>query len=169
MLPTGKHKAALMTVLQPVFAAIKERALDERLEFVLNRNFGVASSTHETLTNLLNSGLTEGWVAYAPVPGAGYKRGRIADPSEETAGLSVESGLLSSVKGQYHCHTRGEIDMVVPIDESAQWCGHGAGWVVYPPLSEHFPTTTGGTALILYFLPNGEIEYRCPPPILCGA
>lgn len=163
MLPTGNHKTAMMTALRPIFAAIKGRPLDASLEFILNRNFGVASSAHESLTRLLCAGVEEGWVAYAPVPGAGYSRGRIADPSEETAGLSVESGLLSSVKGQYHCHTRGEIDLVVPMESSARWCGHGAGWVVYPPLSEHFPTTTGGKALILYFLPNGEIEYRSPP------
>ena len=163
MLPSGQHKAAMMAVLRPVFDAIRGRALDEVLEFTLNRNFGIASSTHESLVRLLQSGLEEGWAAYAPVPGAGYSRGRIADPSNETAGLSVESGLLCNVKGQYHCHTRGEIDMIVPIDSGARWCGHEAGWVVYPPMSEHFPTTTGGKALVLYFLPDGEIEYRVPP------
>ena|SRR5579862_7080694 len=163
MLPSGQHKAAMMAVLRPVFDAIRGHALDETLEFVLNRNFGVASSTHESLVRLLRLGLEEGWVAYAPVPGADYSRGRIADPSDETAGLSVESGLLCNVKGQYHCHTRGEIDMIVPIEGSARWCGHEAGWVVYPPKSEHFPTTTGN-AVVLYFLPNGEIEYRAPPP-----
>jgi hypothetical protein len=30
-----------------------------------------------------------------------------------------------------------------------RWCGHEAGRVVYPPMSEHFPTTTGGKALVL--------------------
>jgi hypothetical protein len=164
MLPSGQHKAAMMAVLRPVFAAIRGRALDETLEFVLNRNFGIASSTHESLVRLLQIGLEEGWVAYAPVPGADYSRGRIADPSDETVGLSVESGLLYNVKGQYHRHTRGEIDMIVPIDSSARWCGHEGGWVVYPPMSEHFPTATGGKLLALYFLPNGEIEYRAPPP-----
>ena len=77
--------------------------------------------------------------------------------------MSVESGLLSDVKGQFHCHTRGEIDMIIPIDPHARWCGHGSGWVVYPPRSEHFPTVAGGKALIMYFLPNGEIEYKVPP------
>jgi len=53
--------------------------------------------------------------------------------------------------------------MIIPIDRSAQFSGHGIGWTVFPPLSEHFPTVTGGKALMMYFLPNGEIEYKTPP------
>jgi hypothetical protein len=34
---------------------------------------------------------------------------------------------------------------------------------VYPPLSEHYPTVTGGKALFMFFLPGGEIEYKAPP------
>jgi hypothetical protein len=29
-------------------------------------------------------------------------------------------------------------------------------------MSERFPTMTGGNALVLHFLPNGEVEYRVP-------
>jgi Domain of unknown function (DUF4863) len=79
--------------------------------------------------------------------------------------MSVESGLLRDVRGQYHCHTRGEIDMIIPIDSGARFCGRGAGWMVYPPLSEHYPTVTGGEALILFFLPNGEIQYKAAPQL----
>jgi 2-hydroxylaminobenzoate mutase len=52
--------------------------------------------------------------------------------------------------------------MIIPLEEGAQFCGHGAGWRVFPPLSEHFPTVTG-KALMMYFLPGGKIEYRTPP------
>jgi hypothetical protein len=76
--------------------------------------------------------------------------------------MSVESAHQRNVKGQYHRHTRGEIDMLIPIDADSRWCGHGAGWVVYPPGSEHFPTATG-EVVTLFFLPNGEIEYEPPP------
>jgi 2-hydroxylaminobenzoate mutase len=58
--------------------------------------------------------------------------------------MSVESALLQDVKGQYHCHTLGEINMIVPLERDGQFCGHGAGWKVFPPMSEHFPTVTGG-------------------------
>ena len=163
MLPTGKHKSEALALVYRVLKHIGDRPFDAELEFRLNRHFGPCSGIYEALTRLLNIGVEEGWVGYAPVEGAGYHRGRIADPASETAGMSVESALLRNVKGQYHCHTRGEIDMIIPIDSSAQFCGHGAGWVVYPPLSEHYSTVTGGKALFMFFLPNGEIEYKTPP------
>jgi 2-hydroxylaminobenzoate mutase len=163
MLPSGEHKAEALTLIQRVLDFIGDRPLDKELEFQLNRRFGPYGGLYERLAELLSAGVDEGWVAYAPIEGAGYNRGRIAAPCRDTAGMSVESGLMRNVRGQYHRHTRGEIDMVIPIDDGSQWCGHGAGWVVYPPGSEHFPTVSGGKALVMFFLPNGEIEYMDPP------
>jgi hypothetical protein len=162
MLPSGKHKPEALSIIHRVLAFIGDRPFDAELEFQLNRRFGPYGGIYERLAKLLHLGLEEGWVGYAPVAGAGYNRGRIAEPTTETAKMSVESALLRDVKGQYHCHTRGEIDMVIPIDASSQWCGHSVGWVVYPPGSEHFPTGRG-QLLVMFFLPNGEIEYKDPP------
>ena len=47
----------------------------------------------------------------------------------------------------------------MPEDEDAEFDGHGAGWVVYPPASAHHPTVSGGRALVLYLLPEGSIEF----------
>lgn len=162
MLPTGKHRTDAVTLIHRVLHYIGDRPFDRELEFQLNRRFGPYGVFYETLRKLLITGIDEGWVGYKPVEGAGYNRGRIADPSRETGGMSVEGAVLSDVKGQYHRHTRGEIAMVVPIDATSRWCGHGPGWVVYPPGSEHFPTVSGGKALVMFFLPNGEIEYKDP-------
>ncbi|CAB3806044.1 hypothetical protein LMG28614_06298 [Paraburkholderia ultramafica] len=164
MLPSGSHKEEMMQVLNRLFNEIRARALDADLETLLNREFGAGSETYGQLTRLLKLGMEEGWAAYVEVEGADYRRGRIAEPSQETAEMSVESGLLHDVKGQYHCHTTGEINMIIPLEEGAQFCGHGAGWRVFPPLSEHFPTVTG-KALMMYFLPGGNIEYRTPPAV----
>jgi hypothetical protein len=163
MLPSGKHKAEALAIAHRILGYIGDRPLDAELEFQLNRRFGPHSGVYETLVKLLNVGVEEGWVAYAPVEGAGYNRGRIAEPTPETAGMSVESAMLRNAKGEYHRHPRGEINLVIPVDSRAQFCGHGAGWVVYPPGSEHFPTVTGGKALFMFFLPNGEVEYKSPP------
>jgi hypothetical protein len=165
MLPTGQHKPELLAVTGRVLQEIGDRPFDAELEFRLNRLFGPASVTYDALERLLQLGLNEGWVGYEAIDGAEYRRGRIAEPSPETVGMSVESAVLRNVKGRYHCHTRGEIDLVIPIDSGARFCGYGAGWVVYPPMSEHFPTVTGGKALFMFFLPNGEIEYKAPPTI----
>ena len=36
---------------------------------------------------------------------------------------------------------------------------------VVPPLSEQAPAVTGGEALILFFMPNGEIQYKAAPQL----
>jgi hypothetical protein len=56
-------------------------------------------------------------------------------------------------------HPLGEIDLVMPIDESARFDGSPAGWVVYPPGSAHRPTVSHGRSLVLYLLPEGRIEF----------
>jgi len=81
------------------------------------------------------------------------------DPSPETAQMSVESGLRRDLKGQYHSHTDSEINMIVPLEEGAQVCGHGAGWRVFTPLSEHFPAVTG-EALMLCLRSTGGRQRR---------
>jgi hypothetical protein len=47
----------------------------------------------------------------------------------------------------------------MPINNDAEFDNHGAGWIVYEPNSAHNPTVTNGTALVLYLLPDGEIEF----------
>lgn len=162
MLPHGPHKDALLRWVHRLCDDIRSRPLDAALEAHLNKAFGEGTEPYAELSRLLKTGVEEGWAGYAQVQGASYRRGRIAEPSEATAGMSVESGLLQDVKGQYHCHTRGEINMIIPLEPGAEFCGHGAGWRVFPPMSEHFPTVTG-RALMMYFLPGGEIDYRPAP------
>jgi 2-hydroxylaminobenzoate mutase len=99
MLPSGSHKEEMMRVLHRLFNEIRARALDADLETLLNREFGAGSETYGQLTRLLKLGMEEGWATYVEVEGADYRRGRIADPSHETADMSVESGLLRDVKG----------------------------------------------------------------------
>ena len=53
----------------------------------------------------------------------------------------------------------GEIDLIMPLDDSATFDGHGAGWLVYGPGSAHPPTVAQGRALVLYLLPQGQIEF----------
>ena len=43
--------------------------------------------------------------------------------------------------------------------EMALFDGRSRGWCVYPPGSDHRPTVTNGRALVLYLLPEGEIEF----------
>ena len=162
MVPTGKHKPELMNLVGEVLSDLEGRPLDADMESHLNERFGPRTSTYRRLCDLLSAGVEEGWAAYVDIQGPNYRRGRLAEPSDKTAQMSIESALLQDVKGQYHCHTLGEINMIIPLEPDGQFCGHGAGWKVFPPMSEHFPTVRG-RALMMYFLPQGKIEYKAPP------
>ncbi|WP_337264710.1 MULTISPECIES: 4-hydroxylaminobenzoate lyase [unclassified Serratia (in: enterobacteria)] len=157
-----KHKKELLEIVYGICDSIRGMPLNNELSEYLNAHYGTNTSTYQTLSRLLQLGVEEGWVAYDEIAGPNYRRGRLADPDFNTAGMSVESGLLYNVKGQYHCHTKGEINMIVPLERDANFCGTTSGWRVFEPMSEHFPTVKG-KALIMFFLPDGAIEYKAPP------
>ena len=66
---------------------------------------------------------------------------------------------MRDVKGPHHVHTQGEIGMIMPIDGAPRFDGIDLGWYVYAAGSDHWPTVAGGTAYVLYFLPDGAIEF----------
>jgi 2-hydroxylaminobenzoate mutase len=133
--------------------------LDADLHTYLNAHYGTQTVGYKTLSRLLKLGVEEQWAAYVEIEGPDYRRGRISEPARETADMSVESGLLRDVKGQYHCHTNGEINMIISLEPGANFCGTGAGWRVFPPLSEHFPTVQG-RALMLFSCWVGESNIK---------
>ncbi|OMQ22891.1 DUF4863 family protein [Serratia oryzae] len=157
-----KHKKEFLDVVHRVCDAIRGMPLDNELAEYLNMHYGPNTGTYQTLSRLLRLGVEEGWVAYVEIEGPSYRRGRLAEIGFNTAGMSIESGLLCNVKGQYHSHTKGEINMIIPLESGANFCGTTAGWRVFEPMSEHFPTVEG-KALIMFFLPDGAIEYKAPP------
>jgi hypothetical protein len=163
MLPNGEHKAEMLEALGRLAHFIGGRLLDEKLERDLNDTYGAHTTNYQELALLLGFGVREGWACYSEISGPDYRRGRIAEPSPEMCGFSVESGMMKDKVGNYHCHTRGEINMVVPVNPTGQFCGHGAGWKVFEPGSSHFPQASGGKIMTIFLLPNGEIEYKKPP------
>ncbi|MDN4574114.1 DUF4863 domain-containing protein [Pandoraea cepalis] len=162
MLPTGKNKDALLALVYQLSEEIRGKPLDGALQEWLNRHYGPGTQRYESLARLIRLGVDEQWCAYVEIDGPDYRRGRIAEPVYETADMSVESGLLKDVKGQYHCHTKGEINMIVPLEPGSNFCGSSAGWRVFAPMSEHYPTVQG-RALMMFFLPGGKIEYKDAP------
>jgi hypothetical protein len=66
---------------------------------------------------------------------------------------------MKECTGPHHVHPNGEIDLVMPLEGSAEFDGQGAGWKVYGPGSAHFPSVRGGRALVLYLLPEGAIQF----------
>ena len=135
-------------------------ALDERLAQELETAFPADGETFSSLAGLCERGVREGWLANREH--GGIKFGRVIRPGPATAGFSVDVVEMDDVVGPHHRHPNGEIDMIIPQDPEAEFDGHGRGWAVYGPGSAHFPTVTGGRAIVLYLLPGGAIEFTPP-------
>lgn len=84
--------------------------------------------------------------------------GRVCKASEESGGYSIDVVHMSA-PGPRHRHPKGEIDYCLALSGQPTFDGRAPGWVVLGPDSVHVPTVEGGEMLIVYLLPDGEIEF----------
>lgn len=138
-------------------AQIAGRPLERPLADWLNAEHGPLSDSFRQLQATCEAGVHAGWLCNRE--GGGIRYGRVFKPADDLQGFSVDVVDMESIAGPRHVHPGGEIDMVMPLSEGARFDGHGAGWVVYGPGSQHAPTVTGGRALVLYLLPAGQIQF----------
>jgi len=108
------------------------------------------------LATLLRSGVADGTLCYRG--GGSVRYSRMWGASEATGGLSADAVRMDG-PGPLHRHPLGEVDLCLSEEGSPSFDGQPPGWVVYGPGSEHVPTVSGGTMLILYLLPDGAIEF----------
>ena len=136
---------------------LQGRPLDTGLDAWLNAEHGPASSSYAALKTSCEAGVAAGWLCNRE--GGGLRYGRIFKPADDLHGFSVDVVDMSDVAGPHHMHPNGEIDLVMPMDGAATFDGRPAGWLVCPPGSAHRPTVPGGRALVLYLLPQGQIQF----------
>lgn len=96
-----------------------------------------------------------------PRSNEGVAFGRVARPSPETAGLSIDAVDIAGT-GAEHTHLEGEVSLCFAEEGDPRFDGHPEGWVVLPPGSHHAPTVEGGRMLIVYFMPNGAVRWGPP-------
>lgn len=149
--------AGFVTHIAQVTSSIAGLPLDARLSARLNADFPAGGEWFIQAEAWCRQGCEEGWLCAREA--GGIRFGRAVQAGEETAGMSVDVVVMKDVVGPHHAHPNGEIDLVFPSEGDARFDGNGAGWTVYPPGSAHHPTVTGGTALVLYLLPDGAIEF----------
>ncbi len=154
---TPVNPDAFKTLLQDVTRQIGDRALDTPLQTWLNQELGADSPTYRQLKAACEQGVAEGWLCQRE--GGGLKYGRIFKPDDALQRFSVDVVDMNTLAGPHHAHPLGEIDLIMPLDDTATFDGRGAGWLVYGPGSAHSPTVAGGRALVLYLLPEGRIEF----------
>jgi hypothetical protein len=145
-----------------ITARIDGRALDSNLQSFLDENFPPGGEAFDDLATLCRQGIDEGWLCDREHGGVRF--GRIIKPGAETNGFSVDVVQMEDLAGPYHGHPNGEIDMIIPESSDAKFDGKGQGWMVYAAGSEHYPTVTDGKAIILYLLPEGEIDFTRSAP-----
>jgi hypothetical protein len=138
-------------------ASLAGRALDAELDTWLNTEHGPHSAAFRSLKASCEAGVAAGWLCNRE--GGGIRYGRIFKPAPDLHGFSVDVVDMQDVAGPHHVHPNGEIDLIMPIDGAATFDGRPAGWLVCPPGSAHRPTVAGGRALVLYLLPEGQIQF----------
>ncbi|MCU0804019.1 MAG: DUF4863 family protein [Burkholderiales bacterium] len=144
-------------LVEPVTRFIAGRELDSALEADLNGAFPGECAAFRAIESACHAGIAAGWMC---AQGAGKRKfGRIFEPADDLARFSVDVVDITDLVGNHHRHPTGEIDMIMPVGAAAKFDGRGRGWLVYPPDSGHRPTVTGGRALVLYLLPEGQIEW----------
>ncbi len=140
-----------------VTVQLVDRPLDATLDNWLNSEHGANSNTYLGLREACIEGVKDGWLCDRE--GGGIRYGRIFKPAEDLHGFSVDVVDMTDIAGPHHSHPNGEIDLIMPLDDTAHFDGRPAGWLVCPPGSAHRPTVTQGRALILYLLPQGSITF----------
>ncbi|MBU4612855.1 DUF4863 family protein [Achromobacter sp. GG226] len=145
------------SLVQTMTRQLAGRPLDADLQTWLNATYGAESDWFRDMQEACTTGIAEGWMCKHEAGGIRY--GRVIKPSPETDGFSVDVVDMQDIAGPHHAHPTGEIDLVMPLTPDAQFDGTPAGWKVYPPGSAHSPTVRQGRALVMYFLPEGRIEF----------
>lgn len=143
--------------LSTVTSAIAGLPLDATLEAALETQFPAHGEWFAKVSALCLKGVDEGWLCGREA--GGIKFGRAVPAGDTLQGFSVDVVEMNNIAGPHHLHPNGEIDLILPLDEKAEFDGKGAGWMVYSAGSAHSPTVANGKALVLYLLPGGAIEF----------
>ena len=147
-------KDAFQALIAEVTGAIKGRALDADLGAWLKEKYPADGETIGAIRTACDAAIEAGWMCDQEY--GGIKFGRVI---KDLDGFSVDVVHMADVVGPHHSHPKGEVDLVMPIEGDAKFDGNGQGWVVYGPGTAHNPTVTDGAAIVLYLLPDGEIEF----------
>ncbi len=152
-----KKRQALRELLSPVVEEISGAEWNAALAARLNERFPSEGPLYQAMEALCAEGIESGWMG---LEGEEVRKGaRVIEPGPETAGMSVDVVQLVDFTGPHHRHPGGEVCAVMAAGPEGRFDGNPQGWAVYPPGSDHWPAGTGGRVRILFFLPDGAIEY----------
>ena len=150
-------KEAFHQLIASLTAEIADRPLDPALDQWLNARHGAETPSFDNLKQACIDGVAEGWLCERE--GGGIRYGRVFKAEDALHRFSVDVVDMQDIAGPHHSHPNGEIDLIMPLEGEATFDQRPAGWCVYPPGSAHRPTVASGRALVLYLLPEGQIQF----------
>lgn len=169
MTDADASRAALVAALAPILAALVDADGTPRslataddaasCEAMLTSRWPLGSAAVVEIAELLGRGIAEGWLCERGEPHARF--GRLAKPTPATHGHSIDIVCLTGA-ALAHRHPAGEITLALPRGEgdgAARFDGRRAGWIVLPADTQHVPTVTDGTMVLLYALPGGQVVW----------
>lgn len=151
------ERSEFAALVQPFALAAAGKDIDASLAEELDARFPADGDEWRALVAGVERGVAEGLLLKHEAGGIRY--GRVLRPDASLGGFSVDVVEMRDVAGPHHRHPKGEIDLVMALDEGARFDGSAERFVVMAPDSAHRPTVSGGGAYVLYLLPDGEIDF----------
>ncbi len=148
----------MLTTFLPLLQAVQGLTLDDAAsaQAQLNERFNPCGPEALAFNECLKALLEKGQIAdRGELP---VRWGRVAKPSEESLGFSIDVVLMNGA-GPRHRHPKGEVNYCIALEGEPTFQDQAPGWVVETPGSEHVPTVSGGLMLIVYLLPDGSMEF----------
>lgn len=145
----------LLELLAPVTADLQGLDLSDptATEAELDRRLPIDGDVVTAILSAMRAGVEAGWLV--PRESGPVKFGRL---TKEQNGFSLDV-VLSGGDGPRHRHPKGEINMMFSWAGEPRFDGREPGWAVFAPDSVHVPGVVDGKMLILYLLPDGEVEW----------
>lgn len=149
----------LKSLLEPVSRLVTTLDLSDTAaaEAALGAAFPPNGDRIRDIETSARAGIADGTVCHRGDDGMRFSR--INKPEADAANCSVDAVYMTDAKGPRHSHTKGEVCLCLPDDDTATFEGRHTTWMVLPPGSTHEPTVAGGAMLILYWWPDGAVSW----------
>jgi len=150
----------LKSLLAPISLFVKELDLTKpkEAEDALNRKWPANSAEIATLRRSALEAMQAGTICNKE--NAGIKFSRVLKPEHDAGGTSIDAVFMKDCSGPVHTHTKGEVCLCFPTEGTPTFDGRGETWVVMRAGSRHMPTVRNGAMLILYWWPEGAVEWK---------
>ena len=148
----------LKTLLAPISTFVKGLDLSDAkvAEAALNAKFPPATTTPIRAAAL--QALAAGTIC--DKENGGIKFSRVSKPKDDPGGCSIDAVFMRDCAGPVHTHTKGEACLCFATEGKPAFDGRTETWVVMRSGSRHMPTVQGGAMLILYWWPEGAVEWK---------